>query len=151
MGNLILNIFYLKHFFIKSVFSAAFSPKVNLLSHFSTAWAKSASDKNFEILLKNYFLLKNFYNHRLCWNNCPPLIAWRASNRRIIFSNTRLQVFSSMFGTCASISVFNSFTVVGSLRYTLFFKYAHKVRRSQIGISRWPRALRYDPIFKKFS
>ncbi len=26
-----------------------------------------------------------------------------------------------------------------------------EVRWSQIGNSRWPRALRYDPIFKKFS
>ncbi len=34
---------------------------------------KSASDKNFEILLKNYFPLKNFYNHMLCWNCSPPI------------------------------------------------------------------------------
>ncbi len=45
---------------------------------------KVLSDKNFEILLTNYFLLKNFYNHRLCWN-CSPPIAWHASNRRIVF------------------------------------------------------------------
>ncbi len=63
-------------------------------------WSKSASDKNFEILLKNYFLLKNFHNHGLCWN-CTPPIAWHASNRRIIFWNTHLQVFSSMLCICA--------------------------------------------------
>ncbi len=56
---------------------------------------KVPSDKNFEILLKNYFLLKNFYNHRLCWN-CPPPIACHTSNRRIVFWNARLQVCSSM-------------------------------------------------------
>ncbi len=91
----------------------------------NTGWPKSASDKNFEILLKNYFLLKNFYNHRLCWK-CRPPITRNASTRRIIFWNTRLQVFSFMLCICASILVFNSSTVVGLLRYTLFFKYAHK-------------------------
>ncbi len=45
-------------------------------------------------------------------------------------------------------------TVVGLLRYTtLFLKVCpqKEVSRSQIGTSRWPHALRYDPIFKKFS
>ncbi len=37
----------------------------------TTESPKSATDKNFENLLKNYFLLKNFYNHRLCWNSSP--------------------------------------------------------------------------------
>ncbi len=95
------------------------------LAYERTGWSKSASDKNFEILLKNYFILKNFYNHRSCWN-CPPPIAWHASNRWIIFWNTHWQVFSSMLCICASISVFNSSAVVGLFRYTLFFKYACK-------------------------
>ncbi len=97
----------------------------------NTEWPKSASDKNFEILLKNYFLLKNFYNHRLCWN-CPPPITWHASNRQIIFWSTRLQVFSSMLCICVSILVFNSSTVVDLLRYTLFFKYSHKKKLSGV-------------------
>ncbi len=56
--------------------------------NYNTGWPKSASDKNFEILLKNYFLLKIFYNHRLYWN-CPPPIAWHTSNRRS-YSETRV-------------------------------------------------------------
>ncbi len=34
------------------------------------------------------------------------------------------QAFLSMLCICASISIFNLSTVVGLLRYTLFFKYA---------------------------
>ncbi len=110
-----------------------------------TGWPKSASDKNFEILLKNYFLWKNFHNHRLCWN-CPPPIAWHASNRRIIFWNTRLQVFSSMLCICASSSVFNSSSVVGLLRYTLFFKYAHKKKSGGVKLGLLAGHVPFDKI-----
>ncbi len=112
---------------------------------YSNGWPKSASDKNFEILLKNYFLSKNFYNHRLFWKYLPP-ITWHASNRRIIFWNTCLQVFSCILHMCASISVFNSSTVVGSLRHTLFFKYAHKKKSGGVKLRLLAGHMPFDMI-----
>ncbi len=36
------------------------SEQLSFEAFLNTGWPKSASNKNFEILLKNYFLLKNF-------------------------------------------------------------------------------------------
>ncbi len=114
---------------------------------------KKCFRQKFWNFIKKLFSLKNFYNHRLCWN-CPTTIAGHAFNRRIIFWNTCCVCWYFRL-CCVSVLQFRfSIRLVWLACWgTHYFSSMPKkeVRWSQIGTSYWPLALRYDPIFKKFN
>ncbi len=116
-----LNNFYLKHFLIQGVFFAVFSPKVNLLSHFSKVnYCAALACCDVTLLCKEYYV---FYITRVC--------AYLNS-----FFSTSMKLFCCGFHHYSSFYSNNNYNIFKKIYSTLFRRQISNVQLTRCTV--WP-------------